>query len=1171
LCNRIFCCKLHALLFLCRSCSETSLLQDQKTVTKTTRTAPAIQKITTSSPTVKRIDFVLLERTLTDLQLQKLAERSVESSDLGPDAKKKRVTSDNVVQESNHNKTKSTLIPSVKSKNQEKERTFFDLKKDLSKSKVAIESLQRSRIGLRITNLRKGTPSVSLLFSPEECSSLQSSSSSHIKSSESSNVVSSVSSATTDSEQNKSENNTPPSVVSRRKCDDISKRKPSNADRTLTCSRAEKKDENWLSESDGKSSSISQIASSLQISSMKTKISRQMDTTSGIQSGSTTPVSAASSAWNIHRIVKKSEAENNRKRQMNEQRLNQLLRNLYQRNSMKLSTGNNPESANIICESDRQSSKSGCEEPGRNQKRPADSNLKENVKQLNVEENGKVLFCKSSKVLCMKVVSYQSGSSLNVSSGVACSEGVNGVDLKRLPVCSNTGRTNMWVNRHFWESSGVDGNKEKAPDDLDERLKNCKNSKDVGDAARKECRADEVKFVAKSHKGVGTTEDSLDEMLTNNDRSRGMLNKCSNKTEQNGIERCGSKVEQNEVKLNGNKNQVKNDTVEMSEQCQNQNIRFGASNEKETRSRSNAKRSEVIEEIRIVLSRNIYGCGEDRSVVPAASSEKNQEVVSLANEILSESANTVGPARKSCKFGEEEKQEVNGEDSHFLNGESGTGAQDALEVFGTRQNGDVLRNEHFLGVTRRIPERTCKKESIRMTLESQNVVRKCDSTVESSFKAKTSQSANKLPVRLKLPNMADFLVIGDFTKRSADRVEKTNSTVAPAKTNSNAKVTDCGVVTKKDENRSQKTNKNSFSAGRIESLRGNWNRKCDFKVEPNESKSKRKAETKQSEGVPMSVNGKLGCADSPQTEILVRESSGKNDDDNLDVNTFSRKTPEKTVDRNLGATTRMSQSSKFCDASSLVKSKMGKCLKLNENRRDCKMVITDAACDSSKVGSRSFDNVLAKQCGNVSDKKFSRVYKRLFGFERDGKRHTRSTKSCWVDEKENRRKKFNRNRSVGETSKDKKRNSKALGNTRSKRLGSKKQYKVNPSTPAQTEKCFKESRNVPGCKHTRVEFRKVMQDKTPDDRQKESKNAPKGTGDEVFNYSNDKRLDRVRKRERSLESKKEFVSERNVDNGKKPQTRSATAERSKTVDQTRNDMVMMLRKRKSVAPVPVLH
>jgi hypothetical protein len=112
---------------------------------------------------------------------------------------------------------------------------------------------------------------------------------------------------------------------------------------------------------------------------------------------------------------------------------------------------------------------------------------------------------------------------------------------------------------------------------------------------------------------------------------------------------------------------------------------------------------------------------------------------------------------------------------------------------------------------------------------------------------------------------------------------------------------------------------------------------------------------------------------------------------------------------------------------------------------------------------------------------------------------------------------------------------------------------------------------VPGCKHTRVEFRKVMQDKTPDDRQKESKNAPKGTGDEVFNYSNDKRLDRVRKRERSLESKKEFVSERNVDNGKKPQTRSATAERSKTVDQTRNDMVMMLRKRKSVAPVPVLH
>jgi hypothetical protein len=1148
------------LLFLCRSCSETSLLQDQKTVTKTTRAAPAIQKITTSSPTVKRIDFVLLERTLTDLQLQKLAERSVESSDLGPDAKRKRVTSDNVVQENNHNKTKSTLIPSVKSKNQEKERTFFDLKKDLSKSKVAIESLQRSRIGLRITNLRKGTPSVSLLFSPEECSSLQSSSSSHIKSYESSNVVSSVSSASTDIEQNKSENNTPPSVVSRRKCDDISKRKH----------RAEK-DENWLSESDGKSSSISQIASSLQISSMKTKISRQMDTTSGIQSASTTPVSAASSAWNIHRIVKKSEAENNRKRQMNEHRLNQLLRNLYQRNSMKLSSGNNPESANIICESDRQSSKSGCEEPGRNQKRPADGNLKENAKQLNVEENGKVLFCKSSKVLCMKVLSYQSGSSLKVSSGVACSEGVNGVDLKRLPVCSNTGRTNMWVNRHFWESSGVDGDKEKAPDDLDERLKNRKNSKDVGDAARKECRGDEVKFVGKSHKGVGKTEDSLDEMLTNNDRSRGMLNECSNKTEQNGIERCGSKVEQNEVKLNGNKNQVKNDTVEMSERCQNQNIRFGASNEKETRSRSNAKRSEVIEEIRIVLSRNIYGCGEDRSVVPAASSEKNREVVSLANEILSERANTVGPAKKSCKFGEEEKQEVNGEDSHFLNGESGTGAQDALEVSGTRQNGDVPRNEHFLGVTRRIPERTCKKESIRMTLESQNVVRKCDSTVESSFKAKTSQSANKLPVRLKLPNMEDFLVIGDFTNRSADRVEKTNSTVAPAKTNSNAKVTDCGVVTKKDENRSQKTNKNSFSAGRKESLRGNWNGKCDFKVKPNaflggsstpmrnESKSKRKPETEQSESVPMGVGGRLRCSDSPQTEILVRESSGKNDDDNLDVNTFSRKTPEKTVDRNLGATTRMI--SKFCDASSLVKSKMGKCLK---------MVVTDAACDSSKVGSRSFDNVLAKQCGNVSDKKFSRVYKRLFGFERDGKRHTRSTKSCWVDEKENRRKKFHCNRSVGETSKDKKRNSKALGNTRSKRLGRKKQYKVNPSTPAQAEKCFKESSNVPGCKQTRVEFRNVMQDKTPDDRQKESKNAPKGTGDEVFNYSN-KRLDRVRKRERSLESKKEFVSERNVDNGKKPQTRSATAERSKTVDQTRNDMVMMLRKRKSVAPVPVLH
>jgi hypothetical protein len=1146
------------LLFLCRSCSETSLLQDQKTVTKTTRAAPAIQKITTSSPTVKRIDFVLLE---TDLQLQKLAKRSVESSDLGPDAKKKRVTSDNVVQESNHNKTKSTLIPSVKSKNQEKERTFFDLKKDLSNSKVAIESLQRSRIGLRITNLRKGTPSVSLLFSPEECSSLQSSSSSHIKSSESSNVVSSLSSASTDSEQNKSENNTPPSVVSRRKCDDISKRKQ----------RAEKKDENWLSESDGKSSSISQIASSLQISSMKTKISRQMDTTSGIQSGSTTPVSAASSAWNIHRIVKKSEAENNRKRQMNEQRLNQLLRNLYQRNSMKLSTGNNPESANIICESDRQSSKSGCEEPGRNQKPPADGNLKENAKQLNVEENGKVLFCKSSKVLCMKVVSYQSGSSLKVSSGVACSEGVNGVDLKRLPVCSNTGRTNMWVNRHFWESSGVDGDKEKAPDDLDERLKNCKNSKDVGDAARKECRGDEVKFVGKSHKGVGKTEGDLDEILTNNDRSRGMLNECSNKTEQNGIERCGSKIEQNEVKLNGNKNQVKNDTVEMSEQCQNQNIRFGASNEKETRSRSNAKRSEVIEEIRIVLSRNIYGCGEDRSVVPAASSEKNQEVVSLANEILSESANTVGPAKKSCKFGEEEKQEVNGEDSHFLNGESGTGAQDALEVSGTRQNGDVPRNEHFLGVTRRIPERTCKKESIRMTLESQNVVRKCDSTVESSFKAKTSQSANKLPVRLKLPNMGDFLVIGDFTKRSADHVEKTNSTVAPAKTNSNAKVTDCGVVTKKDENRSQNNNKNSFSAGRKESLRGNWNGKCDFKVEPNaflggsstpmrnESKSKRKPETEQSESVQMGVGGKLRCSDSPQTEILVRESSGKNNDDNLDVNTFSRKTPEKTVDRNLGARTRMS--SKFCDASSLVKSKMGKCLK---------MVVTDAACDSSKVGSRSFDNVLAKQCGNVSDKKFSRVYKRLFDFERDGKRHTRSTKSCWVDEKENRRKKFHCNRSVGETSKDKKRNSKALGNTRSKRLGRKKQYKVNPTTPAQTEKCFKESSNVPGCKQTRVEFRNVMQDKTQDDRQKESKNAPKGTGDEVFNYSN-KRLDRVRKRERSLESKKEFVSERNVDNGKKPQTRSATAERSKTVDQTRNDMVMMLRKRKSVAPVPVLH
>jgi hypothetical protein len=1069
------------------------------------------------------------------------------------------------VQENNHNKTKSTLIPSVKSKNQEKERTFFDLKKDLSKSKVAIESLQRSRIGLRITNLRKGTPSVSLLFSPEECSSLQSSASCHIKSSESSNVVSSVSSASTDIEQNKSENNTPPSVVSRRKCDDISKRKH----------RAEK-DENWLSESDGKSSSISQIASSLQISSMKTKISRQMDTTSGIQSASTTPVSAASSAWNIHRIVKKSEAENNRKRQMNEHRLNQLLRNLYQRNSMKLSTGNNPESANIIYESDRQSSKSGCEEPGRNQKRPADGNLKENAKQLNVEENGKVLFCKSSKVLCMKVVSYQSGSSLKVSSGVACSEGVNGVDLKRLPVCSNTGRTNMWVNRHFWESSGVDGDKEKAPDDLDERLKNRKNSKDVGDAARKECRGDEVKFVGKSHKGVGKTEDSLDEMLTNNDRSRGMLNECSNKTEQNGIERCGSKVEQNEVKLNGNKNQVKNDTVEMSERCQNQNIRFGASNEKETRSRSNAKRSEVIEEIRIVLSRNIYGCGEDRSVVPAASSEKNREVVSLANEILSERANTVGPARNSCKFGEEEKQEVNGEDSHFLNGESGTGAQDALEVSGTRQNGDVPRNEHFLGVTRKIPERTCKKESIRMTLESQNVVRKCDSTVESSFKAKTSQSANKLPVRLKLPNMGDFLVIGDFTKRSADRVEKTNSTVAPAKTNSNAKVTDCGVVTKKDENRSQKTNKNSFSAGRKESLRGNWNGKCDFKVEPNaflggsstpmrnESKLKRKPETEQSESVQMGVGGKLRCSDSPQTEILVRESSGKNDDGNLDVNTFSRKTPAKTVDRNLGATTRMNQSSKFCDTSSLVKSKMGKCLKLNENGRDCKMVVTDAACD----------NVLAKQCGNVSDKKFSRVYKRLFGFERDGKRHTRSTKSCWVDEKENRRKKFNRNRSVGETSKDKKRNSKALGNTRSKRLGRKKQYKVNPSTPAQTEKCFKESSKVPGCKQRPVEFRNVMQDKTPqvpDDRQKENKNAPKGTGDEVFNYSNDKRLDRVRKRERSLESKKEFVSERNVDNGKKPQTRSATAERSKTVDQTRNDMVMMLRKRKSVAPVPVLH